>query len=317
MTITHGFELIREEKIVELNTMARLYSHVDEPVLAMNARDMRRRDLLDGDIVRVKSRRGEMVTRAAASDEMRAGQTFLPMHWGSQFMNSGGANALTISAFDPISKQPELKHAAIHVEKLELPWQLVVMRCVGQGGAMPLMARAQPLLSEFTFATIGLFGRDQPAVILRAAHQRSIGDSVIEEIDRVFEFDAACSLIYMDARRGISKRVMVEENRVTAARLTGETAARDWLKDIMAQGVSADAVRRWVLAPLSEPPAGSSNRGRIICNCLDVAEQEIRAEFAHGSDLATLQRKLKCGTDCGSCVPELKRLFAVQRQQAA
>ena len=258
-----------------------------------------------------------MVTRAAASDEMRAGQTFLPMHWGSQFMNSGGANALTISAFDPISKQPELKHAAIHVEKLELPWHLVVMRCVGRGGAMPLMARSQPLLSEFAVATIGLCGRDHPAVILRAAHQRSIGDSVIEEIDRVFEFDAACSLIYVDARRGISKRVMVEEGRVTGARLTGETAARDWLKDIMAQGVSADTVRRWVLAPVSAPPAGSSNRGRIICNCYDVAEQEIRVEFAHGSDLATLQGKLKCGTDCGSCVPELKRLFAVQRQQAA
>jgi assimilatory nitrate reductase catalytic subunit len=296
--------------------VARLYSHVDEPVLAMNARDMKRRQLSDGDIVRVKSRRGEMVTRAAASDEMRSGQTFLPMHWGSQFMNSGGANALTISAFDPVSKQPELKHAAVHVEKLELPWQLVVMRCVGQGSAMPLMARAQPLLSEFTFATIGLFGRDQPAVILRAAHERSIGDGVIEEIDRLFELDEACCLIYIDARRGISKRILLQDGRVTGARLTGETAARDWLKDIMAQGVSANAVRRWVLAPVSAPPIGSSNRGRIICDCLDVAEQEIRAELAHGSDLSKLQAKLKCGTECGSCVPELKRLIASLRQAA-
>jgi assimilatory nitrate reductase catalytic subunit len=306
--------------------VARLFNHVEEPVLAMNRRDMERRKLGDGDIVRLSGRRGEVVARVAGSDEMRSGQTFLPMHWGSQFMNSGGANVLTISAFDPTSKQPELKHAAVQVEKLDLPWQLVVMRsasraddkgAVSQGAAAELMARIQPLLCEFTYATAGMFGRDAPAVILRAAHNVPVGESLIAEIDRLFEFDEACSLTYNDVRRGISKRVMVEEGQVTGVRLTGETAARDWLKDIMAQGVSADSVRPWVLAPVSAPPAGSGNRGRVICNCVDVSEQQIRAEIVQGANLVALQTKLKCGIECGSCLPELKRLIALRGKEAA
>ena len=301
--------------------VARLYNHAEEPVLTMNTRDMERRRLRDGDIVRVKSRRGEVVVRVVASEEMRPGQTFLPMHWGSRFMNSAGVNALTLPALDPVSKQPELKHAAVQVEKLELSWQLVVMRLVGHAGesgtATQLLARMHPMLSEFTYAAIGLFGRDQPAMILRAAHERAVGDGIIEEIDRLCEFDDACSLVYTDARRGISKRVMVENGHLTGVRLTGETAARDWLKDIMAQGVTAEAVRPWVLAPVSAPPAGGTNRGRVICNCLDVAEDEIRAEVGRGSDLAALQAKLKCGTECGSCLPELKRLLAVRGREAA
>ena len=35
------------------------------------------------------------------------------------------------------------------------------------------------------------------------------------------------------------------------------------------------------------------------------------AALAGGAGLAQLQEKLKCGTECGSCVPELKRMCAV------
>ena len=225
----------------------------------MNQQDMERRQLRTGDIARVKSRRGETVVRVAASEEMRPGQTFLPMHWGAQFMNSAGANGLTLGALDPVSKQPELKHAAVRVEKLNLPWQLVVMRTVdeagnaatvGSGRAAQCMASVKPLLSEFTYATVGLFGRDKPAVIFRAAHETPVAGELIAKIDRLFEFDDGSSLTYLDSKRGISKRVMIEDGIVKGARLTGETAARDWLKDIMAQGTSADTVRKWVLAPV-------------------------------------------------------------------
>ncbi len=294
--------------------IARLYNHVEEPVLAMHARDMERRNLKDGDIVRVANRRGAIAVRAAASDEMRPGQTFLAMHWGSQFMNSAGANALTTPAVDPVSRQPELKHAAVQVEKLDLPWQLVIMRTVTLEEAPRLLARVQPRLAGFGYATAGLFGRDAPAVILRAASAVPLQDAVLAELDELFRFSDAHSMVYRDARRGVSKRVMVEAGRVTAVRLTGETAARDWLKEVMAEQTSADAVRRWVLAPVSTlPTAVAASRGRIVCNCLNVAESEIMAEVTLGADLPALQDKLKCGTSCGSCVPELKRLVAMRK----
>ena len=72
--------------------------------------------------------------------------------------------------------------------------------------------------------------------------------------------------------------------------------------------IFSDELRRWALAPLSAPPSNQPRRGRIVCNCLDVAENEIIEDIAAGADLVTLQAKRKCGTQCGSCVPELKRL---------
>ena len=113
---------------------------------------------------------------------------------------------------------------------------------------------------------------------------------------------------YRDPRRGVSKRVLVQNGKLVGARLTGETAARDWLKELMAQGAQAEAVRRWMLAPVTSPPAGRPLRGRVVCNCLDVAELEVRTRLAIGATLEQLQTELKCGTSCGSCLPELRRM---------
>jgi len=42
---------------------------------------------------------------------------------------------------------------------------------------------------------------------------------------------------------------------------------------------------------------------------MDVSENEIKASIASGVDLDKLKQTLKCGTGCGSCVPELKQLL--------
>ena len=96
----------------------------------------------------------------------------------------------------------------------------------------------------------------------------------------------------------------------------GETRAADWLRDLMISGASAPELRRWLLAPVAQPPAGSKTRGRVICNCLDVSEDEIIADLNTGMNLPAIQEKRKCGTSCGSCVPELKRLTAGARRAA-
>jgi len=121
---------------------------------------------------------------------------------------------------------------------------------------------------------------------------------------------------YEDRPRGISKRVRVDAGKVSAARLTGETAAFDWLRDVIVEGVDAASLRAWMLAPVARPPAGGAGRGRVVCNCLNVAEPDIVAAIAAGADLDALQANLKCGTECGSCVPELKRLIASNRAAA-
>ncbi len=288
--------------------LGRLFSHVEEPMISMNEQDMTRRGLADGDVVKVASRHGSATLKVAASQEMRSGQTFIPMHWGGQYMGGAGVNALTTGVFDAYSKQPELKHTAVQVTKLELPWQLVAMR---RGNALVRMDRLRALLQRFDYATLGLFGREEEGVVLRVAHAEAVPEAWLAEVDAALGLDDADEVMnYRDAKRGISKRALMSDGRLLGVRLNGETAARDWLKEIIAQGADARELRPWLFAPLSAPPAGQSQRGRIVCNCFDVSEQEILAEVRQGAEVAAIQAKLKCGTQCGSCLPELKRLVA-------
>ncbi|MHB1175382.1 MAG: nitrate reductase [Sulfuriferula sp.] len=295
--------------------VARLFSHVETPALSMHADDMARRSLKDGDLVRVKNPRGELLVPVEASEEMRVGQVFMPMHWGGRYMSGFGVNTVTADQCDPVSHQPELKHAVVQVEKAPLPWHMAVMR---RDHAVARMLRIQPLLSRFDYASCGLYGRDNPLLVLRVAHGTPLSAEMLAEIDALLDMqDEASIMRYDDPRRGISKRVMVEDGRVVGVRLTGEIAARDWLKEMMAEGVEIAPLRSWVLAPVATPPAGSHRRGRIICNCLDVPETRILETLAQGADLTALQASLKCGTECGSCVPELKRMVSVHKQEAA
>ena len=295
-------------------TVAQLFNHAEEPTISMNMDDMQRRSIQAGDLVRISNKRGSLLLRAMPSDEVLPAQTFVPMHWGSQFMHGIGVNALMPSAFDPISKQPELKHAAIKLEKVELPWRMTVMR---QGNLRMLQGLRQ-LLPHFEYATCGLIGREPGIVILRAAHTEAPDPQLIAELDAMLGMtDEIPMLHYNDARRGISKRIMVEGTQVTGVRLVGEILATEWLKQVMTQGQFTDDLRRWALAPVSAPPTGHQTRGKIICNCLDVSENEIVENIEIGADLITLQAKLKCGTECGSCVPELKKLVQIHGRHAA
>src|SRR5512139_4201659 len=143
--------------------VARLFAHADTPLLSMNPRDLELRRLRAGELVRVKSRRGEVVVAVEASDSVRPGQCFLPMHWGARFVGGLGVNALTLPLFDAMSKQPELKHAAVQVARAELPWRMAAL-AVGDGAQ--LLDAVQPLLGACDYAAAGLAGRDKEVLTL-------------------------------------------------------------------------------------------------------------------------------------------------------
>ena len=82
----------------------------------------------------------------------------------------------------------------------------------------------------------------------------------------------------------------------------------------------AQSYGRALLAGTKVPPVPVPSRGVQVCNCLDVTEPEIAATLARCSGsaearLAQLQATLKCGTECGSCLPALRQM--VQRVQPA
>ena len=92
------------------------------------------------------------------------------------------------------------------------------------------------------------------------------------------------------------------------------------MKTLLADELPAQAYGRLLLAPGAKPPVALTSRGRAICTCFDVSESQVRAGLARteGSDearLAQLQSQLRCGTNCGSCIPELKRLVRQAQPQ--
>lgn len=303
-------------------TVPRLFNGEDEPLLKMNACDLRHRGLESGGLARVSNGRGEILVRVALDETLQRGRAWLPMHWGEQFMNGFGANALMSSATDPISFQPELKHAAVAIEKAELPWTLVVMRHGeednegdggnGESGALTLLGRARTLLKRFPYAAVSLYGRRRPLVVLRAALPSAPAPELIAEVDALFGLDGEEGAIrYVDPKRDIDKKAVARDGRLLGVRLGGETLAMAWLKDAMADDALDASLIRFALAPIAQAPKQAPPRSPVVCKCADVTEAAIRAEFAAGASLMDVQDRLKCGTFCGGCLPDLKKLALV------
>lgn len=91
-----------------------------EPFVELNPDDARRIGLEEGALALMSSRRGEVELRARLVEGVPAGVCFAPMHWGTLHAppGAGQANAATHGAYDPVSRQPELKAAAVQVSAL-------------------------------------------------------------------------------------------------------------------------------------------------------------------------------------------------------
>jgi anaerobic selenocysteine-containing dehydrogenase len=90
------------------------------PWVEISAADAARLGVEDGDIVEVRTPRGCVVVPARLS-KIRDGVLFMPFHYGYWDVDDNGhhraANELTITDWDPCSKQPIFKTAAAHLRR--------------------------------------------------------------------------------------------------------------------------------------------------------------------------------------------------------
>ena len=89
-----------------------------EPILDIHRADARRYGIHDADFVEVISRRGKVMVQCRVTEEITLGTCFLAFHWGREHGFFKAANNLTVSARDPVSRQPELKACAVRVRKV-------------------------------------------------------------------------------------------------------------------------------------------------------------------------------------------------------
>ncbi len=86
----------------------------------------------------------------------------------------------------------------------------------------------------------------------------------------------------------------------------------DWeaVKALFAARTITDAQRRSLLS--GRRVDGASDAGPVVCACFGVGRNAICAAIASGIVRShdEIGARLKAGTNCGSCIPELKRLLA-------
>ena len=84
----------------------------------------------------------------------------------------------------------------------------------------------------------------------------------------------------------------------------------DWLAKLFDGHVLDDAERGHLLR--GTPPQGRQDEGAIVCSCFSVGVNTLtRAISKQGLDTPeALGVALNAGTNCGSCVPELRRLIS-------
>lgn len=99
----HGGEMTR--RVAGLNSLC------PEPTVEIHPDDAALNSWSNGDWLRVRSRRGELIAKATITERVAPGVVFANFH----FPGSGNANNLTINALDPIAKIPEFKVCAVAI----------------------------------------------------------------------------------------------------------------------------------------------------------------------------------------------------------
>ena len=318
-------------------TLGKLFGHVAEPSVQMNIQDMTRRLIHEGDLVHVTSKRGSILLPVQASKEVGMSQAFIAMHWGEEFLSGlsstgerlAGVNAITTSAFCPTSKQPELKHAAVKILKAELPWTLLGVAWLPSDQALAARETLKALMRLFPFASCVPFGDGaevkgtaRTGLLFRAAGHEAPTEDVLKQIEAVLGLNVSAGasqvMRYADKKKGQHRTIKLTGNRehaeLEAFLLAGDTRSEAWVKTLLQDSLPAQSYGRMLLVPGSKAPIAVQSRGKSVCTCFNVTDAAITGQLSKsfGSDerrLLELQTSLKCGTNCGSCVPELKRMI--------
>ncbi len=84
-----------------------------EETADLSSADAEARGIRDGEIIRVRSRRGEVKVKARLTNEVYPGNVWMAFHFRETC-----ANWFTNPAFDPVSQTAEYKACAVQIEKL-------------------------------------------------------------------------------------------------------------------------------------------------------------------------------------------------------
>jgi assimilatory nitrate reductase catalytic subunit len=277
----------------------RLSTHRIEPFVEIHPDDATRLNIIDGKLAQISSETdAEIFVRVRVTDRQQRGSLFVPMHWNLQFSGQARVSSLIKTVVDPISGQPEFKHAVANIKSCDARWYGFII------------SRQKPVLkySRYWARSRGkgfwryeIAGKESPedwAVHAKTLLNVEAGEEWAEFYDKADGHYRAARFIggHLDSVIFIDSSILLPP--------------RDWLISLFQKDSISASERASLLQGL--PPAEVEDVGKIICACFNVGEKTIcKAIREQGaSSVVTVGEVCQAGTNCGSCRPEIKELIS-------
>jgi assimilatory nitrate reductase catalytic subunit len=284
----------------------RLSAHIAEPFVEVSPVDALRFAVRSGELARLRSRWGEMVVKVRSEGEVPTGMVFAPIHWNAAFASDARVGALTNPVVDPVSGEPELKHTPVAIEPFIADWYGVIY---SRAAMLPPSAAWWTRVQGEQFSRYELVGRKHPDWSREA--RQMCGAGVGAEVDWIEYYDPA-SRLYRGAW-------IVDEKLQACIYIDGRPGLPDraWLASLFARRKLDNAARVSLLAGRA---AAGSDQGALVCSCFGVGRNPIARcarELGAAATPTAIGKRLKCGTNCGSCIPDIQRVIAAMTVEAA
>jgi len=283
---------------------ARLADHVPEAFVDLHPQDALLYGVRAGELARVATPWGAMVARVQHGGGIARGTIFVPIHWNSQTASDARVGPLVNPAVDPVSGEPEFKHTPARVEQFRVNWHAFVL----SRRELDLERVAHwTRIQGKDFARYELAGRN--TIKDYTAWARSLLQVDDEQADW---------LEYEDRSAGLYRAVHLVNDRIDQCVFLSprpDLPSRAWLASLFTHEKLPPADRVGLL--LGQPIEKGADTGPTVCSCFGVGRNTI-CETIRSQKLdsvAQVTACLKAGGNCGSCVPEIKKLLVETRAE--
>lgn len=281
----------------------RLMNHRAEPFMDVHPDDALTAGVVDQGLAVLTAVKGEFRARVRVSNAQRRGEVFVPIHWSDCFTRQARSSALIDSITDPLSGQPEAKHGAVALSPIATDWQATLLIADGVTGSTP-------------WCTSAYWAR----IPMRACQRWQLADTqpINDWLAQVKTWlPGEVSVVSQDSTNGRLRAACVESGQLRWWLMVGpptELPGLAWLEARFNDTSLSDSHRRRLLAGCDD---GATDTGPVVCSCHQVGQTTITNAIRAGdTSVEALGARLACGTQCGSCIPELKSLIEEERPYA-
>ncbi len=275
---------------------AKLNGHIPEPFVEIHPEDAKKWHVVDGDLAQIESEWGSVLSRVDVTINQKKGSVFIPMHWNEQYAARSCVDTVVNPVVDSISGQPESKHTPVHIQPYSPKWYGFIL------------SREQLSIDDAHYWVRikgEQFWRYEIAGEKTLSSPLDWAQSIMGKKGEWLDFN--------DTGSGIFRAGQVINNILDSVIFIAPTVdlpARSWLSQLFSEDTLSDESRMALLA--GKAGADVPDIGPIVCACFGVGENTINETIHCGAAKTAEQlgEQLKAGTNCGSCIPELKKLIA-------